>query len=69
MKFIKAEKGIYLNAAMVENFKIDHCAVVAWTIGDDESPYEIKSFNTAAEAEEYKAKLVAKLGDVVNEGL
>ena len=42
---------------------------MAWVMDDAESPYEIKTFDSAEEAELYLAILVAKLGDVVNAGV
>lgn len=69
MTFVKTAKGIYLNAATIENLQVEDKAVVAWVTDDEGSPYEIKSFDTAEKAELYLAILVAKLGDVANAGV
>ncbi|MBR6711923.1 MAG: hypothetical protein IKI76_02900 [Selenomonadaceae bacterium] len=69
MTFVKTAKGIYLNAATIENLQVEDEKVVAWVMGDAESPYEIKSFDTAEKAELYLAMLVSKLGDVANAGV
>ena len=66
MKFIKTAAGIYLNVATVENFQVEGGTVVAWTIGDPESPYTIKECTTAEEAEYYLDTLISALGIVVN---
>ncbi|MBR0103072.1 MAG: hypothetical protein IJQ01_06200 [Selenomonadaceae bacterium] len=69
MKFIKTENGIYLNAATIENLQVEDEKVVAWVQNDNQSPYDIKIFDTAEKAELYLAMLVAKLGDVTNAGV
>ena len=69
MTFIKTASGIYLNAATIENLQVEDEKVVAWVMGDAESPYEIKTFDTAEKAELYLAMLVAKLGGVANAGV
>ena len=66
MTFIKTASGIYLNAATIENLKVEDKTVVAWVMGDAESPYEIKTFDTAEEAEWYLEMLVSRIGDVIN---
>ena len=67
MKFIKTVEENYLNAAIVESLAISKQGdVVAWVIGDHESPYVVEMFATAEEAEEYLDTLISALGIVVN---
>ena len=69
MTFIKTAAGVYLNAATIENLQVEDKKIVAWVADDDESPYEIKSFETTEDAELYLAVLVSRIGDVVNAGV
>ena len=69
MTFIKTAEGVYLNAATIENLQVEDKVIVAWVADDDESPYEIKSFETTEDAELYLAVLVSRIGDVVNAGV
>lgn len=69
MIFIKTAAGVYLNAAIIDNLQVEDKVIVAWVADDDESPYEIKSFETVEEAEMYLAMLVSRIGDVINAGV
>ena len=69
MTFIKTALGIYLNAATIENLQVEDEKVVAWVQGDAVGPYEIKTFDTAEEAEYYLQTLISGLGLVINESV